>query len=213
MGATATKSAKFEMTVNMPVVMDIRYVDVWPDKNGYGSQVSVKGAVHGETVTIYLKGKTWANLKALQAGGVIGAYDKSVEEPSEKVNLPVLHGHGVTLTRQQGPKDKYATLVVDHPGAPLAQSRAPAPEFGELPGMDDDDLPPPVDEAYEPATVSNVAAPGNAKLESLFRLYDACLEHAHTCYCDDIEEKPNGQAIAAMAATLFIAAKDRGIVL
>lgn len=204
MTGTAAKTPRLDLATNIPVVMTIKYVDVWPDTNGYGSQVSLKGTVGGDTVVSYLKGKSWANLKALAEAGVIGPYDKSVEEPSEKTNLPVLHGDNVTLCRQQLPGEKYANLVVT-----TATAKAPAAKpsvqpkgadiGGPIPGLDDDDdLPPPVDQAFEDAT----QRPGN-KMDALFQLYGVCFDEAARLANKHAALKPD---VSAIAATLYIAA-------
>jgi hypothetical protein len=113
----------FAMTVNVPVQMQIKYVDVYANdttKNagkGYGSQVAVKGAINGSTETIYLKGFTDANLSQLQSAGVIasGAFDA---DPAQKYNIPVIGKHDVALVLNQPAGQKYPKLQIT-PATPI----------------------------------------------------------------------------------------------
>lgn len=215
--ATKAQTPKFDLTTNIPATMEIRFVDVWPDRNGYGSQVSLKGAIDGEPAVTYLKGKTWANLKALHAAGVIGDYDKAIEEPAEKVNVPVLNGSHVTLCRRQLAGEKYATLVVEtegvvsrETGTPSTPGRTasvkqPVEMGGPIPGLDDlPDEPPPVDEAF-----AETAPKATDKLNAVFALYDVCFDHAASIAKRHHALNPD---VSAMAATLYINASNRGIV-
>lgn len=215
--ATATK---FEMVINVPVTIDIKYIDIWPP-NQYGSQVSLKGIVEGETQTIYLKGKTWANLKALHSAGVIGDYDKAIEEPAEKVNVPVLNGEGVILTRRQLPGERYPNLVVETQGTQPRDNGKPAvagkvstareySHGGPIAGLDDDDQPPASD-AFEETAPSN---PAGERLAALFKLHNLCFEQAlNLVNAADSNHGIKGsiEAVSSISATLFIAAKEKGL--
>lgn len=83
------------------------------------------------------------------------------------------------------------------PQRPAAQP----PEFGHIPRLDWNEEVPPDD---VPVSI------GGAELAAMFKLYDTCVSHVvHvTCRYEGFE----GQ-IASMAATLFIEANHRGIVL
>lgn len=211
---TKTKPAKYDMLTNVPVTVDIKYVDVWPDKNGYGSQVSVKGAIDGELQTIYLKGKSWANLKALAEAGVIAGYSKEDEEPAEKVNLPVVNGTGVTLCRRQGPGERFANLTVETNGASKPKTNGTAKQGvelgGPIAGLDDVDELPPVEEAYDLPPTQPTGAMAE-KLNAMMNLYDLCYTHAFSIAKRHSSLSYDGSAVAAMAATLFIQANNRGL--
>lgn len=217
--ATKAQSTKLSLAPNMPVVMDIRYVDVYPQKTVgaqvYGAQVSLKGVIDGASTIIYLPGKPWANLKALMLAGVIGEYDSSIEDPPEKVNVPVLNGSSVTLCRRQLAGERFATLVVETDGVPSREPGKPSQpsrtgtakqavedyEVGDLP-----DEPPPVEEAFR--ETAKRPAPAAGKLAALFAVYDACWDHAVALAEQHIDLEPD---VSAIAATLYISAKDRGI--
>lgn len=84
---------------------------------------------------------------------------------------------------------------------------------GPIPGLDDVEDIPPIEEAYasEPAASSTSTTSATfAKLESLFKLYGVCFDQAV-----DVARKAHGlnPDVAAMAATLYIAANNRGITL
>lgn len=214
-------SSKYELVLNVPAIIDIKYVDVWPDKNGYGSQVSVKGTINGETQTIYLKGKSWANLTALYNGGVIGPYDKSIEEPAEKVNVPVVNGAGAVLTMQKLPADKWANLVVTRKDAGQVAATygngQPAPY--QSPSYTSPNAPPNFlaeQDAHEAQAVRSIQSSdaSTAKWNGLFSTYDKCLDFVLTVEVPKLKQAGvpvTDQGVSAMTATVMIAAKERGL--
>lgn len=116
-------------------------------------------------------------------------------------------GRSVTISRAANPNapDKpYWNVALAN--APVAHTNGKhAPEAGgPIAGLDDlPDEPPPVDEAYAP-----VASVSIGKLDALFNLYDACFDHAMQAARKAHGLNPD---VAAIAATLFIQANERGI--
>jgi hypothetical protein len=208
----------FAMTVNVPVQMQIKYVDVYANdttKNagkGYGSQVAVKGTINGSTETIYLKGFTDANLSQLQSAGVIasGSYDA---DPAQKYNIPVSGKSAVTLVLNQPAGQKYPKLAItgDTPTpAPTSngtpKSTAPVASalsqnehnVGWLPGDE----------------VETGGAPGSVTpFDGLLERYGECLTEAAGFgqRINKLGIPIDGSAVAAIAATIFIARNQKGV--
>ncbi len=127
----------YTMTVNVPVTMRPKFVDVYANdisKNGgkgYGSQVSMKGTVDGKDELIYLKGFTNDNVGQLVDAGVIAPthYD---HDPAEKYNIPVIGKHEITLVLEQPagqkwPKMKITSAHATNGTPPISQAAKPAP--------------------------------------------------------------------------------------
>lgn len=132
----ADKAPAFAFTTNVPVNVDIRFVDVrpgklWNDPNKgqvkLPAQVSIKGTLGGTETIAFLKGKVWVNVKALATAGVIAPEWASKTDELEAVDkvtsLPVLHGK-VTATLQKLAGDRWENMVF----TPLGQSPALPPD-------------------------------------------------------------------------------------
>lgn len=133
-------------------------------------------------------------------------------------------GRSVTISRADNPNDAskpYWNIALAngvHP-APKAQAQTQAPEIGSIPGLDDDDMPPPVEEAYATDVRAQQRHPHafapmpieestTDKLNALFNLYDACFDHAAHLAQRYAKLNPD---VAAMGATIFIQANQRGL--
>ena len=132
----ADKAPAFVFTTNVPVNVDIRFVDVrpgkpWDDpKKGrvtLPAQVSIKGTLGGTETIAFLKGKVWANIKALAAAGVIAeewaARTDELDAVDKVTSIPVLHGK-VTATLQKLPTDRWENMVY----APIGSAPAHTPK-------------------------------------------------------------------------------------
>lgn len=105
-----------KLAPNVPVVMEIKYVDIYPNdtaKNngkGYGSSVSLRGFVDGVDARMYPKGFTDRTLRILISADVIelGTYD---DDPEEKYSIPVLDGKQVQLLMEQPAGERYAAFT------------------------------------------------------------------------------------------------------
>ena len=137
--------------------------------------------------------------------------EKSADKQLERLGLDraSVVGRTVTISRAENRTDAtkpYWNITAAANGKPPIMKPAiaqPAEFGGPIPGLDDDDdLPPPVEEAYAPAPAST------DKLNPLFTLYDACFDHAAHLARRHADFMPD---VAAMAATLFIQANQRGI--
>jgi hypothetical protein len=144
----------YQLTVNVPVDFDLKYIDVWPndptkDKvngKGFGASVSLKGFVAGEEVRVYPKGFVNRTIEKLVNAGVVddGHYQ---HDPAEKYSIKVKQGK-LQIVNAQPSGEKYANfdvLLVD--GKPVqakpkvkatAPPKIPAPSHSNVP---DDQLP------------------------------------------------------------------------
>lgn len=206
---------KIQLAPNVPARMTIRYVDVYPNdttKNngqGYGASVRLKGtAADGGEAVCYPKGKAWAVLKALVAGGVVapGEYD---DDPEKSYSIGVVNGDA-ELVLEQKPGEKYANFKATAAGA-LAPP-APAPvragtkESHKEPHSEGGPLP------YEvPADAAGTpTAPDFAALVDRYEeCFGVALSQANVAKQRGLPL--TGEAIAAVAATLFIERNRRGI--
>ncbi len=129
----------FALTVNVPVVVRPRFVDVWANdtsKNsgkGYGSQVSMKGSINGKDELIYFKGFTNENIGQLVDAGVI-APTHYEHDPAEKYSIPVIGKHEVTLVLEQPAGQKWPKMKITSghatngtPPIPSPTAATPAP--------------------------------------------------------------------------------------
>ena len=132
---TATRGTPtVKLAPNVPLQMQIRFIDVWPndpskDPNGvgYGASLSLKGLINGEEGKCYPKGKLWAVLKALKAGGVIDPAGQYDEEPAEKYSIPVQTAD-VSLVLEQLAGQRYPEFrAVPVNGRPTARCRSARP--------------------------------------------------------------------------------------
>ena len=117
-------------------------------------------------------------------------------------------GRSVTISRAENYKDAskpYWNIALAN--GVHAPPKASAPELGApIAGLDDlPDEPPPVEEAYGSVPETGAAV---VKLNALFKLYDLCFDHASGIARRHANMNPD---VAAMAATLYIAANNRGI--
>lgn len=117
MTATATKVTTLKMTVNVPVDLQLKYIDVWPndpDKDpagkGYGASVALKGTVNGEEYRIYPKGFVNKTIEKLVNAGVIedGHYQ---HDPAEKYSIPVKQGN-IRIVNAQPAGERYANFDI-----------------------------------------------------------------------------------------------------
>lgn len=217
----ATTQTKVTLAPNIPIRMQVRYVDVFENdltKNGgkgYGASVRLKGTVNGEDAVCYPKGAAWAVLKALQAGGVVapGEYD---DDPAEKYSIPVANGDA-TLVLEHLPGDKYSNFKATAAGhgapapAPPTNGKAPVSIGGPLP--------------YEatlaptgPSTLPLDDTPARPPAQPTFAAMAA--QYAE-CFTVALQHAQEAQKIAdvaidlaglsAIAATLFIQRTQRGV--
>jgi len=205
---------------NVPIQMQVKWVDVWandPTKNdgkGYGASLSLKGIVDGETVKLYPKGKLWAVLKALKAGGVIDPAGQYDEEPAEKYSIPVQTAD-VTLVLEQLAGQRYPEFrAVPVNGRPTAPQTA-KPVSGGAPKEAHSIGGPLPWETEEPAatpTPVGAAASGDA-WETMRQRYLDCVDVAIVaCKAINAADIPvDGAAVSSMAATLFIRRSERGV--
>lgn len=233
----ATTQTKVTLAPNLPVRMQVRYVDVFENdltKNGgkgYGASVRLKGTVNGEDAVCYPKGAAWAVLKALQAGGVVapGEYD---DDPAEKYSIPVANGDA-TLVLEHLPGDKYsnfkatAALYGAPASAPPANGKAPVSIGGPLPYEAEPGPERAVEAAHvadsarqrqatQPAPSPNAAGPATARptFAAMAAQYAECftvaLQHAQEAQAI-ADVAIDLQGLSAIAATLYIARRDRGV--
>lgn len=97
------------------------------------------------------------------------------------------------------------------PRAATTQQRAPVTLGRPIPGMDDTEELPPIEEAYEGNGEPSAAA---VKVASLFRMHSVCFTQAMELATRaevHMGLKADLSAISALTAQLFIAAKDRGV--
>lgn len=230
------KAPIFKFTTNVPVTTDIRFVDVRPGKPYDGKmlppQVSIKGTFDGVQTIAYLKGKVWANIKALVAGGVIAPEwaerTDELEAVTEAVSIPVLNG-AVTATLRKMPSDKWENMVFGegaanvHTSKRLTAEQASKPlPFDEDPYANSgpihparvpqaepdyppswDDVPPPDDQPESPKGI----APKSAKRKEIADDYLGLLR-----YVSDHSTLTDQQVIQNAAATIFIQWKNAGLV-
>ncbi len=152
MTATATKTTTLKLTTNIPVDLDLKYIDVWPNdpsKNegkGYGASISLKGTVDGEDVRIYPKGFVNKTIEKLVNYGVVedGHYE---HDPAEQYSIPFQQGN-IRIVNAKPAGERYenfdilavsgkATVATAKPAArtislPIAPPKSP-PSFANKP--------------------------------------------------------------------------------
>lgn len=233
----ADKAPAFAFTMNIPVQCHIRFVDVrpgkpWDDpKKGriqLPAQVSLKGSFDGVDTIAFLKGKVWANVKALVSAGVISdewaAQTDDLEATTEVVSLPVLNGT-VTATYAKGPKDQYANMVFTKVGgtAPAQPKRLPegtksqpfdlptraeamdaamSEVEGDYPESWDEPQPLPV---FSPAPTADKLMALATRYAGLFKVMDGKLKDAYGT-------KIPPETVQAATVSVWISAKDKGLV-
>lgn len=191
-----TTAKTTRLLMNIPLtVQQAKYLDVVPGQ--YGAQLRVKGTIEGEADTmLYLPGKMWAVAKALKNAGII-AQDTQVPEEVERATAVEIAERAFVLTLEQVPGQKYANLSARVTGTSNGSAPTPTPR-------------PAVKQATE--ATENGATPED-RVDALFRLYDRCLNRAmsHTAALEAKKIGDSPEAVSARAATLFIAAKERGL--
>lgn len=207
---------KLNTDLNVPLVVRVRYVTVYPNdptKNngkGYGSSVAMSGTalINGEWVEAswYAKGKTWAALRALKDAGVIPDYDKAWDDPAERVTVPVVADQkAVTMCYEKKHGDQYATFKVTPGGSASGPAPTTKPKtdhaLGEIPG---DPL-----ESYQPAHSPKDDA--NALVKTYRDLYES-----NARWMDklgkDLEFPIDGASINAVTFSMFSTLRDRRLV-
>lgn len=138
---------------------------------------------------------------------------KSVDRQFARIDLTYPSAVGKTLTISRDPntsdpsKPFWGISLAKGATPQATRAQAPAEFGGPIPGLDDlPNEPPPVEEAYQQPTQRTADAVD--KLDGLFQLYDVCFDHASSIARKHATLAPD---VSAMAATLFIAAKDRGM--
>jgi hypothetical protein len=202
-----------KLAPNIPVDINVQYCDIVP--GNFGPQVRLKGSIDGEESLVFLPGKVWANLKALRSAGAIDASQEVNEEP-EKAEAVAMLAKSLRLNLVKGASDKYANLDVRiiGNGAPkpapssngTPKSTAPVASalsqnehnVGWLPGDE----------------VETGGAPGGVTpFDGLLERYGECLTEAAGFgqRINKLGIPIDGSAVAAIAATIFIARNQKGV--
>ena len=140
----ATYPPLFQFAINLPTTVRIKFVDVrpgkqWPPDPQTGevkppsAQVTIKGTFDGVETMCYLKGKAWANLKALSAAGIIEEQDTdALEDTAIVVTIPLIAHEEFVATLSKPASEKYANMVYRPVGgaAPVASKRVQPPSGG-----------------------------------------------------------------------------------
>lgn len=215
---------KFLPTVNVPFVMQLKYIDLWPNdttKNkgkGYGPSLALRGDIGGVDSRVYPKGFADANIDAMVNAGIIAAIDYDYD-PTERYSIDVKDGD-ITITLSQPAGEKYAKTVFS-----LTAQRsmvAPPPrkpnnvkgphEFGPpLPGEYDGE------QGHALRGVGHDETPFISPSERLLLLHDECFRKAYNRLKKANEAQDpvlifTGSDVLAYTAQLFIAAERKGLV-
>lgn len=185
----------------------------------------VKLKAPGESITLAVR-----DCKKLEMGrfpglgffGVDGDQPVVVEMPEVSADRQLARlghtresivGRTITISRADNPADATKpywniNLAAGNGNGHTAKATAAAaPEAGgPIAGLDDlPDEPPPIEEAYAAPVPATAAID---KLNALFRLYDLCFDHASGIARRRTSLNPD---VAAIAATLYIQANNRGV--
>ena len=196
-------ATKLDLTVNRPVVMTVKYADVWPGKMWQNKQLppslKLTGTIEGvsEDVTVYVPADftnwlTNAGATSKQSQTKSGVNVTSYTLPSDR--------RVWVIGKMQDAGEKHPRTEMYEQGKSPAR---PAPDFTKPPEVLQQAPPEVMPWDGKPAVHLEREAGEMTPLENLFGLWDDCLAHAITAQ----KERPEIQLdIAAATATLFIQA-------